>query len=356
MVYSQKCSEIGRYCLNGSAQDGSGNGHHGIVKGAMPTSNRYQLGSNKAYYFDGVDDYIEVNPDSFKINEYTYSLWVYPQKNPSTNTSQCILSIGGTRNGSVQGDQMLNLVSSSWQSLYGFAFSTYDVNRTVKNGAVGSMPVLNKWYHLAVTRTNSKAVFYFNGNPIDSASLNNQAAYYAGVPYFTIGARYNIQHFQGKIDDIRIFKCALSASEISNLYKDELCDSGTCIKHIYDTIPIYDTTRIFDTIPVYDTVSVYDTIIVYDTVKVELNLSENPNKKSIIVFPNPSQGVVNLELDKEHPALSYRIFSESGQLIKEAEVYSGREFSVILPNESGTYILTIYSQGKILTERKLVRR
>jgi hypothetical protein len=87
-----------------------------------------------------------------------------------------------------------------------------------------------------------------------------------------------------------------------------------------------------------------------------LNLSENPNKKSIIVFPNPSQGVVNLELDKEHPALSYRIFSESGQLIKEAEVYSGREFSVILPNESGTYILTIYSQGKILTERKLVRR
>ena len=49
---------VGWWPFNGNANDESGNGNHGTVNGASLTSDRNGV-ANKAYSFDGVDDFID---------------------------------------------------------------------------------------------------------------------------------------------------------------------------------------------------------------------------------------------------------------------------------------------------------
>ena len=61
------------YKFNGNASDSSGNGNHGTVNGATLTSDRFG-NANKAYYFNGVDNYIivpaspSIQPKKFNFN------------------------------------------------------------------------------------------------------------------------------------------------------------------------------------------------------------------------------------------------------------------------------------------------
>ena len=51
---------VGWWPFNGNANDESGNGNNGTVNGATLTADRFGV-ANKAYGFDGVDDFISVN-------------------------------------------------------------------------------------------------------------------------------------------------------------------------------------------------------------------------------------------------------------------------------------------------------
>ena len=68
---------VGWYPLNGNASDMSGNGNHGTVHGASLSVDRFGQ-ENQAYFFDGVDDYIDLgNSTSLNpANLITVSAWV----------------------------------------------------------------------------------------------------------------------------------------------------------------------------------------------------------------------------------------------------------------------------------------
>lgn len=61
--------------FNGNANDESGSGNNGTVNGASLTQDRFGI-NNKAYQFDGVNDYISIadNPNLFS-DELTISWW-----------------------------------------------------------------------------------------------------------------------------------------------------------------------------------------------------------------------------------------------------------------------------------------
>ena len=63
--------------VNGNAIDESGNGNDGIVNGAIPANDRFGA-QESAYYFDGVDDYIEStsSPFNFGYGAFTFSAWI----------------------------------------------------------------------------------------------------------------------------------------------------------------------------------------------------------------------------------------------------------------------------------------
>ena len=66
---------VGYWPFNGNANDESGNGNNGTVNGATLTSDRFGV-ANKAYSFDGIDDWIEI-PSS--VTNYTISFWFYSE-------------------------------------------------------------------------------------------------------------------------------------------------------------------------------------------------------------------------------------------------------------------------------------
>jgi hypothetical protein len=71
---------IAAYLLNADANDFVG-GHHGIIHGAVPTSNRFTNGSS-AYAFNGTNAYIEI-PDhpAFSVattGQLSISAWIRP--------------------------------------------------------------------------------------------------------------------------------------------------------------------------------------------------------------------------------------------------------------------------------------
>jgi hypothetical protein len=55
--------QVAYYPFNGNANDLSGNNNNGTVYGATSTADRHGI-SNRAYLFDGVNDYIEINHSS----------------------------------------------------------------------------------------------------------------------------------------------------------------------------------------------------------------------------------------------------------------------------------------------------
>jgi hypothetical protein len=61
--------------FNGNAVDVSGNGNDGTVNGAILTEDRFG-NPNSAYYFDGVDDYINIgNPLNDDTTPFSFSVW-----------------------------------------------------------------------------------------------------------------------------------------------------------------------------------------------------------------------------------------------------------------------------------------
>jgi hypothetical protein len=67
---------VGYWPFNGNANDESANGNNGTVNGATLSADRFG-NANKAYSFDGVDDYITINNTvgNFGTSDFTISLW-----------------------------------------------------------------------------------------------------------------------------------------------------------------------------------------------------------------------------------------------------------------------------------------
>ena len=69
---------VGYWPFNGNANDESGNNNNGTVSGATLTTDRFG-NANKAYSFDGTNDYISVldNNSLDLTNQLTLSAWFF---------------------------------------------------------------------------------------------------------------------------------------------------------------------------------------------------------------------------------------------------------------------------------------
>ncbi|MBD79625.1 MAG: hypothetical protein CL840_11965, partial [Crocinitomicaceae bacterium] len=227
-----------KYCFNGNANDESGNGNNVTSNTASLDSNRYGK-PNSAYSFNGTTASMSAPVAPLKgHDQYTYSAWVYPTQNPGAGSGRVILSVGATPT-----DQMMGIFNNVSAGHVGWCISTYNTSGSPSNVCTGSLPVLNKWYHISFTRTNKGAKLYLDGVLKDTVALSNVSAGYASSPVAKIGARYNnTQKWKGKIDDVNLFNCELNAGEIMNLYKSKDCED-TCKSY---SVPIsfvgFDTT------------------------------------------------------------------------------------------------------------------
>ncbi|OIN60058.1 hypothetical protein BLX24_04195 [Arsenicibacter rosenii] len=98
---------VAYYPFNGNANDESGNNRHGTVHDATLTTDRFG-NANKAYAFDGVNDWIDVAKDAaFQFNDFTLSAWTTIVDKPS-GTIACYPANGSTEDAWYYGYGELN--------------------------------------------------------------------------------------------------------------------------------------------------------------------------------------------------------------------------------------------------------
>nr|WP_276311185.1 LamG-like jellyroll fold domain-containing protein [Paenibacillus nanensis] len=194
------------YLFHGDAQDSSGCGRHGIVVGAALCKNRFDK-PNSAYYFDGVDDYIVVDPaPELKQDAFSLSVWCrYDMNADLTGWNRAIVSQEGPHARSFQLSTRENVIV---------------FHRFLQEPDLAMERPLAKdfWYHIAVTYEAGTFKLYRNGRLITEQpgtfSVNREEPLYIGRKSSNEPAFF----FHGSIDDLKLYNRAITADEVEELY------------------------------------------------------------------------------------------------------------------------------------------
>lgn len=210
------------YKLDGNCNDSKGT-NDGTNNGVSFVSDRFGNPNSAGRFNKSQGDYINLPFSAFTLVNYSYSVWVKPATNPPNGAAYIYLSIGG-----VGGDQNMQIENNqdnyTLGYLTGFTLTAYNINGFFRGGAAsGTLPNVGEWYHVVVTRDTNYFKVYVNGClKATSNSTNGSLPYYGNSSQnATIGCRNNLsKFFDGDLDDIRIFNCALKETEITALYNN----------------------------------------------------------------------------------------------------------------------------------------
>ena len=166
---------------------------------------------NSAYLFTG-NSYLQFPVPSAK-NTFTYSVWASPSVMSFNGSLNTVFSVG-----SQGGDQLIALANNYYNS-NGWSLTSYNSDATNVGINTGTLPDVNTWHHLVMTRDNDNFKAYVNGKLLGTKTITGKTAGYGtDTPKFYIGNRHTGQGFTGIIDELRIYDRALTEQEIQTLY------------------------------------------------------------------------------------------------------------------------------------------
>ena len=343
------CLSISSHCFNASASDGSGNGKNGTSVGNPVYTIDRNGKPSSAMLFDGINDNVELPTGTdYALDNVTYACWVYVNQLPNSGTSNSIIAVGNAG-----GDVHILLNNHPRFGFYGFSAGCYNRIGGAFRSITGTMPQLNQWYHLALTRTNESVSLYVNGVLNGTTTFTSSKPNYSTPVEALIGRRHtNQQFFNGKIDDVRFYDCAKTAAEIANIYKLYSCND-TCKYSVttYDTITVRDTVLVMK----YDTITIYDTIIVRDTIIIGVDDSKQ-NENKIYVFPIPSNDKVTIDLSEYKQDVQFDLYDVYGRVLDSGSLGSVSSFSIQLPMTAGQYILRVSEEGETILNSRLIKQ
>ena len=208
----------------------SEDGNDGTIYGASWTEGI----SGSALKFDGKNDYVSI-PDADNL-DITQSLsimaWAKTEKNVTAKVVQ-------------KGDwDGYNIGLDKWKGWKGSIRMTNNTSHGLKWGE--GRPLLNEWYHIALTYDGSQMKLYVNGQEKSSKAVAGELKVNSRPVSF--GSDNGAQKFfKGTIDDVRIYSQALTAEEIQAIYNGQQgTDSdGDGVPDDEDAYP-YDPERAFN--------------------------------------------------------------------------------------------------------------
>ncbi|GAB3643733.1 LamG domain-containing protein [Spirosoma arcticum] len=221
---------IAYYAFSGTTLDASGNNLNGLmINGASYGADR-SAGSRSALLLDGVDDYFEV-PDNSQLrpDALSVSLWIRPQRVTSTSHlynksvwsdhinqqySAFIRPAQPTSSGNpgceiwadVNQDGLCSIEQPIQQPI-SYYDPTYEMNR---------------WYHIVTVFSGKTGKLYVNGDlkrsePDLPANAFDKCA--GGNLRFGAQASFDVNYFDGSMDEIRLYNRPLTDVEVKALYK-----------------------------------------------------------------------------------------------------------------------------------------
>ncbi len=218
---------VGWWKMQGNAMDSTPYADNGTVTGATLTTGR-EGAANSAYSFPGTSGQTINLPgngpyDSFGTHSFTIASWI---QTTDTGGQRCIFSTAGSGQGFRFG--------------FGAGLPYYLVGDGThyQEGGIGSTTLNNgSWHDLVIVytyTTNWMLTAYIDGTSVGSISLSSSIGSvnntYANIGSMAGSGTAGV--FAGNVEDVRAYDRALSASEITNLYKSynaqvELGGSGT---------------------------------------------------------------------------------------------------------------------------------
>jgi len=200
------------YPFNGNANDESGVNNHGNVTGATLTTDRFN-NVNSAYYFDGVDNYIESTTSLNITGDSPRScvLWIKPTD--QINKKQGLIYWG------------VNNVDyeKCFFSLKNFN-DGIDFNGVYADASYDHFFPVDEWAMVGyIYEGNGDISFIVNGTVVGSTNLGANL----DTPHSTlkIGSESENDffdweaYFKGSIDDVQIYGYAMSPEEVQILYQ-----------------------------------------------------------------------------------------------------------------------------------------
>ncbi len=394
--------------FTGNAIDSTGNGHDGVVHGTAMTSGRYGQ-PNTAFFFNGTSDYIYVPPGTL-LKDRTVDI----------TASLTISAWVKSRNYFLAGQEQIywrgDATSAHDPHMLYFNGSEVRIRRDVDPGTTSlevgaSLTTLDTNYHMLTGTYDSISgvmAVYIDGMLKNSAVLPGLETYPTSTMYNYIGAvdGGTWQFFYGAIDELAIWRRALTACEIAALYQsvahlptsqpadDTVTSGGSAIFTIHDTAPTgtyqwqVDTGSGFVNLAnvspysgVYTatlTVSPADTTLsgylyrciplsgtcLSDTSGIAKLLVTPPsplvvatlqNIKNVAISPNPNNGVFTITCtSSENAEVRIEITDLIGQIVYSDKALSqnGKISKELVLNRilsNGTYFLRIRSDSGITT-------
>jgi uncharacterized protein (TIGR02145 family) len=209
---------VGWWPFNGNANDESGNGNNGTVNGATLTTDRNGL-ANKAYSFDGVDDFIQCGEISLMNNASNWSIFAWVKVSDFNSWINCNDGCGMHF---VSRDRDITASHFSLPVVQNVSGGTVSLYFKTQISSENIVVPMSQWIQLGLRKTNSTIDFLVNGNMVSTFSDNSIVGSSNGILYF--GKHFGdgfgnyLYYTKGKLDDIGIWNRALTPQEISNLY------------------------------------------------------------------------------------------------------------------------------------------
>ena len=204
---------VGLWHMDGNWLDYSGNGNHTTVAGGAPSFSSDRISGSQAGTFNGGSYIVNSSPVGMNMTtNFTISGWV----NPKAAQWGGIIDRGLENTG-------------TWELDYGPNQElTYSHNWNRAQGSEGvstgynTVP-LNRWTHIAAVYSDKNVKLYLNGALVASKSFNNNPIF-SGTEWLEIGVNRPgaDEYFNGLIDEISVYKRALTAEEIERSYHDGL--------------------------------------------------------------------------------------------------------------------------------------
>ena len=195
--------------------------------------------NQNALDFDGTNDYVETDFAGISgTGSRTVEAWI---KTPYLATQQVITDWGSMTTGQ---RFTFNMIAGKLRCEIG------------GQGVTGSTTISdNNWHHVAVTFNNNsspKFRMYVDGVLEASFNLNNVTMNTATTNSFRIGRRVdNVNHFDGVIDEVRVWNYDRSAAEIASNMGAEFCTipNGLVAYHKFNQGTAYGTNTGVDESP-----------------------------------------------------------------------------------------------------------
>ncbi len=206
------------YAFSGNANDGSGNGDNGTVQGAAALTTDRFGNANSAYSFNGNSQYISTATGSASPGPTNFSISVWFK---TTTAGGLLVGYGASQTGSSSMYDRHIYMSDAGQIYYGIypnAVQTLNSTASYNDG---------NWHNAVVTTsTTSGSSLYIDGalqgsDPTMTTSQVYGVNGYWRVGYDDLGGWTNQPtdfYFTGDLDDIVVYKSALTAAQVYSLY------------------------------------------------------------------------------------------------------------------------------------------